>query len=337
MVRRAIRRSAASNCLLILCLSLAHPVFAQAPTQPLQEADRLPADSAAIGVGVVEIDDEVKSAWRKDDIPVLHERGVLVASVLPGSPAAHAGVKPIDVLVARAHGKVLVNPEQFAYWVKRLPIDRPQRVAVHRPVANQQGRMIWKKLTLRIEPTARAKVEQAALRYGYIRLDDRWLELPFLDLSQPSSQTRPFDPPKEPYHQLPERVVSQRRREWKERLPRIAVGEHGKILGFEVIQILGPRDVIVQIGLEDLGWTLIGVPDRYEWVRLTGVGTAGLVDGRRATIDEPIAVIGTWAYTTTLGAKKTIFLAAPVDLLQRGLSDDELKQLRHWRASQRRP
>ncbi|HUU84582.1 MAG TPA: hypothetical protein VM243_13875 [Phycisphaerae bacterium] len=264
----------------------------------------------------------------------------------------------MDVLVVRSDGKVLVNPEEFADWVKALAVDRQHRVTVHRPVANKQGRMIWKKLNLSIEPTTRANVEEAALRYGYIRVDNRWFELPLLDLSEPSSQTRPFVPPKERYYELSggstmatsdarraprgakditQRVISQRRREWEERLPRIAVGEHGKTIGFEVIQVLGQSDGIVQIGLEDLGWTLSGVPDRYEWVRLTGVQMTGLVDGRHATLDEPIAVIGTWDYTTTLGARKTIFLAVPVEVLQRGLSEEEVKQVRASRDSRERP
>lgn len=326
-------------------LSVVQFARGQAASQPSQQV----SDSPAVGIAVVGIDDEVKAAWRKDKIPPLQERGLFVAKVRPGSPAARAGIKPIDVLVVRSEGKALVTPEQFSDWVSTLKVGRRYRLIAHRPLANDQGRMIWKKINVSIEPATRAKVEEAALRYGYLRVDDGWMELPGLDFSNPSSQSRPFVPPKERYYELPggstmatsdpsraprgarditQRVISDKRREWDERLPRIAVGEHGKIIGFEIIQVLGKSDAIVQIGL---------VPDRYEWIRLTGVQTTGLVDGRRATFEEPIAIVGTWDYTTTLGARKTIFLAAPVQALQRGLSDEEVKQLRTWLDAPGRP
>jgi len=143
-----------------------------------------------------------------------------------------------------------------------------------------------------IEPATRAAVEEAALKYGYLRVDDRWIELPFLDLFGGE------DP--------------------KKRLTRVAVGENGKITGFEVIQVIGPNDAIVEIGWGN------------QWVRLTGIYATGLTDGRRVELDGAIAIIGTWDYTTVLGARKTVFLAAPVTTLQRGLSDTDVKHLKIW-------
>lgn len=291
------------------------------------------SDSPSLGLAVQAIDD-------KD----IRRRGLLVVAVLPASPAALAGIKPSDVLVIKA-GKILIKAKkQFSEWVRSLEVGRSYRLIVHRPsmksrMKSRRRRMFWKRIRVSIAPTTRAEVEEAAMRYGYFRVDDVWIELPVWDFSNPSSETRPFVPSYRHYKlpggglmatrgkrprgakDITQRVTSQMRREWQEGLPRIAVGEYGKISALiEVIQVLGSNDAIVQ--LED------------KWLRLIDIKTADLVDEERRFLVWPIAIIGTWAYTTTSGAKKTIFLASPVSTLQSGLSDADVKELRAWLESQ---
>ena len=329
----------------------------QAITLSVQAREQ-PSGAPALGLFVLPISDSIKTTWRDNGIPIFQKRGLVVSKVLPGSPAHRAGVKPADILVVRSGRKILVNQDQFFEWVASLRIGQTCRATVHRPTSNQRSRIFWKKTRISIEPTAQYEVSEAALRYGYCRVDTRWTELPFFDFSRPSSQTRPFVPPAERYYELPtgstvaidqssraprgamditQRVISQKRRQWEANLPRLAVGEHGTILGFEVIQILGPHDMIVQVGFKDLGWTLVGVADKQEWLYMTGVETSEFVDGQHMTCDISIAIISTWRYTTVSGASKTIFVAAPVAILQRGLSDADIEELRTWLKSRARP
>jgi len=179
-----------------------------------------------------------------------------------------------------------------------------------------------------------------------IKIDDRWIMLPKFDMSRPSSQTKPFTPEKRYYYRQRNGVIvtaldrslwppgavditrqhnAKRRKQWEDTMPRFAVGEFGKILGYEIVQIIGDEDMIVEIGLADPGWTCIGVPNCFELVRLCGFSTKGLTDGKRATLDDPIAIIDTWRYST-----RTIFLAVPLERIKCPLSDEEAVELKMW-------
>lgn len=274
-----------------------------------QDAGTPDGGAPMLGLSVSEISKEIEAAWRKDGIPRLQKRGLFVVEVLPGSPAARAGIRPIDVLTIRAEGKTLTKEDEFADWVATLKIGEPSRVTVHRPVMGQDGYMRWRTQSIDVNPLPSSRVRRDALRYGFLRVEDKWIGVPYFDFSHVSSQDRPFVAPK----WLTKQEADIQRREWEEQLPRIAVGEHGKLPVCELIQVLGEKDVIIEA--------------RGEWIRLTGCETKHLADGRALTVRLPVAIVGTWSYTTITGARRTIFLAAPVPLLQKGLSDSELAEL----------
>lgn len=153
----------ARNCLLVACLSVTHFACGQDAGQPSQGGDAAALDSPAIGVVVIAIDDEIKAVWLKDKMRAQRWRGGLfVGNVIPGSPAALAGIKSADVIEVKSEGKSLVTPVQFSDWVTALKIGRKYRVTVHRPVANEQGRMIWKNFGVFIKPTTHAKLKATA-------------------------------------------------------------------------------------------------------------------------------------------------------------------------------
>ncbi len=143
----------------------------QAVSQPPRHQDTTLPDSPAIGIDVAAIDDEIKAAWRGDKMPPLPEVGLFVTKVLRHSPAARAGIKPNDVIVVRSDGNALVTAEQFSDWVTALKVGRRYSVKVHRPLANKQGRMIWKSIGVSIEPITRAK-EQWNLLFEPVRQGD---------------------------------------------------------------------------------------------------------------------------------------------------------------------
>ena len=268
------------------------------PEQAESNADTEDRDKPTLGLKALPIDDEVKDVLRRGDLPKLTTGGVYILEVLPGSPAAQGGIRPGDVLVGEVNAKVLTTLARYHEWLASLEVGQDVRLKLRRVVPDRRDRPVWKKLKVTVIPSTRARVEERALRYGYLRVDGQWVKLPHFDFTQLTS-------------------AMGTREQVSESIPRVAVGEHGKLSGLRVVQILGPTDMIVAT------WS-------DTWIRLTGVNTTGLTDGCGVELDGPVGIIGTWRYTTVLGSGRTILLAAPVRLLQQGLSSAELEQLKAW-------
>jgi hypothetical protein len=103
-------------------------------------------------------------------------------------------------------------------------------------------------------------------------------------------------------------------------LPNLRIGEFGVIYA-KVFQVLGEDEMLIT-----------GIVDRDRRreveeavVRLKGWPTKGLVDG--AVWTGGAAIIGTWQYTGTTGAGKTIYNAIPLDQVRAGLTADQFAQM----------
>ncbi|MGB3086559.1 MAG: trypsin-like peptidase domain-containing protein [Phycisphaerae bacterium] len=181
--------------------------------------------------------------------------------------------------------------------------------------------------------------EEVAQANGNIKIDDKWIRLPEFDLTRPSSQTQPYLPEKQKVEAAWFRAsktgnhygcyifidspdvpsVWRNLKTWEETLPALQVGEFGKIFKCYTVQIRGPEDMIVRVGLSGLGRWRVGVPDPL-WnrlVRLHGFSTEGLTDGMKNVLDDAIAIIGTWTYITADNTNRTILLAVPLERVKR--------------------
>lgn len=311
--------------------------------------------SPALGITVLPLDAKLRDAFRKDAIPNPPVSGVLVARVAPGSPAQRCGVRKMDVVRVVGDGKSSIGAEDFTTWVATLRVGEVTAMQLWRLEVGREGRQTWKQQTIKVTPTTRADLNQEILRFSFLRIDNTWVKLPYLDLTRPSSQTAPFRPTEGGRHyrlkggqtvwtsdpkrrppgavDITAEVLTEKRRKWEETMPTLGVGEFGKVNGFKVVQVVGPVDMIVEIGLDDLGWTRIGVPDRFQLVRLHGFSTKGIVDNTRVSVKEAIVVVDTWAYTTVAGGRKTILRAVSVGMVKDGLSEKDLKQLKEYLSS----
>ena len=114
---------------------------------PIDRALRVAADIMQFG--------EVRRAWTGVDVEAVdadawgRTRGVQVASVVPGSPAAEAGLAPGDRLV-EANGKALGTPLDFEAVLLELRAGDPVQVSV-------DGRRQSLSLVTETLPTARAQ------------------------------------------------------------------------------------------------------------------------------------------------------------------------------------
>lgn len=79
---------------------------------------------ASIGVTLQRLSDNLAQALGADD------RGILVAQVTPGGPAASAGMLEGDVLLTL--GEDPIDPDQPAIQMRRLKVDTPIRVTLNR-------------------------------------------------------------------------------------------------------------------------------------------------------------------------------------------------------------
>lgn len=95
--------------------------------RPLAKQKTEPSPANRMGVDVAELDAESKKALG---------RGVLVRKVLPGSPAASAGVRSGDILL-QLDRKNVKNVADFRKKVANLPTGRMIPVLVHRQGADQ--------------------------------------------------------------------------------------------------------------------------------------------------------------------------------------------------------
>ena len=180
--------------------------------------------------------------------------------------------------------------------------------------------------------------EEGAHADGSIEIDGKWVRLPSFDLTRPSSQTQPYSPQKAEEvkkgwlrpgygYDFP-KSVWRNRKTWEETLPALQVGEFGKIFQCYTVQILGPEDMIVKVGLDGLGRlprydpkgeiALVPVFNRLTPVRLHGFSTQGLTDRTGIVLDDAIAIIGTWTHITAGEGDRTILLAVPLESLKRG-------------------
>ena len=165
--------------------------------------------------------------------------------------------------------------------------------------------------------------EEVAQANGNIKIDGKWIKLPKFDLTRPSSQTQPYSPEEVKTggsygsYYLPNSVW-RNLKTWEETLPALQVGEFGKIFYCHIVQIRGPEDMIVEIGLGGLGRLPFYVPDWGTLLRLYGFSTEGLTDETNIVLDDAIAIIGTWTHITAGNTNRTILLAVPLERLKRG-------------------
>jgi len=106
----------------------------------------------------------------------------------------------------------------------------------------------------------------------------------------------------------------------------LAPGYYFKVAYSEIIQVLGPDEMLISWKLIPSDHTM-----RSSIIRIKGYSTSGLTDGIRwpnaISENSDIAIIGTWTYTTTTGARKTVLTAIPLDFIRRDLTEAEFEQL----------
>jgi len=161
-----------------------------------------------------------------------------------------------------------------------------------------------------------------------ITIDGKEIALPPMDLTRPSSQTKPYKPEEDErylssprkggttgrvYQAPPPKTIAENRKEWQETIPKMAVGEFGKIagrsyFGFKILQILGPIDMIIEMN---------ELPGAQQ-LRIYGLTTKGFTDDQQISVDDPIAIIDTWTYKTAFGGSRTILLAVPLEWVKHG-------------------
>lgn len=308
----------------------------------------LDSDSV-FGVVALEFDTSRVREFREAKLPLPPGGGILVQHVISGGPAQEVGFAIGDVISVKNDRRIIRDPDEFAQWVKSKEAGSPVEVTRLRLIYDLKGRWRWDRKKVVLSPTTRKELKDIRLRHSYLNIDEEFVELSYFDLGKPSSwggihpvNDRKYyrlregttmstsDPKRRPRGavDITDEVVAKKRAERELLLPKIEVGQFGKIKSCRVIQVLGDNDMIVEIGYDDLGWTRIGVPDEFKAVRVIGLSTQGVVDDRKYNYDSPIAIIDTWDYTTVLGAKRTIYRAVAVDMINVGLSEKDLAQLK---------
>jgi hypothetical protein len=215
--------------------------------------------------------------------------------------------------------------------------DTPETTRLRKRVAELEQMQAKKEL-----PNGAAATENLVLKHKYMKINDEWIKLPDMDLSKNSSQTRPFVPRSNEYYyrtksgivcvgkrsdrpknskEITAEVNEQKQEEYESTLPTFGVGEFGILKNRVTIrQIIGPHDMICEIAM----------PGRLEdfniWIH--GFSTEGCFDNAVLKSEIAIAFVGSKAYTSVLGAQKTLLLAVPLEKVKRGLSDIELDQLK---------
>ena len=88
------------------------------------------------------------------------------------------------------------------------------------------------------------------------------------------------------------------------RLDRIALGSIGQWPGANILQVVDEKTALVNFSSVQSKQTV--------WI--TGISTAGMVDGGAHRADVIVAVTGTKTYTTAVGGSRTVFTVEPLDL-----------------------
>jgi len=112
---------------------------------------------------------------------------------------------------------------------------------------------------------------------------------------------------------------------------RPSVGDFGGVSSVKVVQVLDSDDM-----LAEFNWSAkTGIDPTL--ARIKGFSTEGLVDGQRwsgymrervsnGLVQAEIAIVGTWSYANTLGSKKTVLAAIPLDFIRWGLTRKEFEE-----------
>ncbi len=106
-----------------------------------------------------------------DQFGVRAKEGVVVSEVLPNSPAAHAGLKPGDVIVT-FNGNPVSSPNQLQGYVEQAEIDRPQTVVIKR-----DGKSMTLNVVTREQPSKMELAQKGASRSGKTNSSSRFDKL----------------------------------------------------------------------------------------------------------------------------------------------------------------
>ena len=86
-------------------------------------------------------------------------RGLLVASVVEGTPASKAGIKAIDI-VTHIDGAVVDSPEALAAALDKLEVGKPAQVK-YQKVSEAKGRVRWRSAMVTLTPATQFDVLSA--------------------------------------------------------------------------------------------------------------------------------------------------------------------------------
>jgi len=250
------------------------------------------AQEAAIGVHVQTIS-ESRDYFESKAIPI-PAQGLVVDSVTPGGPAWKIGLRSHDSIVLRSGGRTLSTTADFKKWSDALRPGAHVTFAVLRWIPGRRlgdhaAKGNWKRGDASLIAVTPAAIEDARLRVSYVKIDGKWMEIP-----ESINNARDVGD-----------------------LDVLKVGRVGTLAGCRVLQVTGADNAIIEVASA-----------HGALIRMAHLATAGMTDGQVMAFHDPIAVIGTWTYQTTLQSDRTIFLGVALKEIQKGLSDTDLKDLK---------
>jgi len=220
------------------------------------------SSSTSLGVSLLDVDKKELKAVIGDILAPVSPKGLLVAGVVFGGPAYTAGIRVGDVLHVIADEQIITTGAAFAEWMKRYRVAEKCDVTVFRlvsPKGNGMGQ--WRRMVIQVVPQTISNVEMIRLRHSFVNVDGKWIELPKLDITRPSSQKGVYKPDRGYYNfrlkngtmmgttdpsrkpagavNVTAEVNAKERREWEERMPALRVGEFGQVCSAKVFQVLG--------------------------------------------------------------------------------------------------
>lgn len=251
------------------------------------------ATEAVIGLALKEFDQTIRSAYREAKTPLPDEIGLCVTAASKNGPADIAGIKPANVVIVKKSGKPIATMDAWDEWRKSLKVGTPVTLDVWQLDTNRFGSLVWKKATVKVTPITRLQMEDDALRASYLQLDSGWVKIPEGLAVDVKSSTK---------------------------MKSLKVGETGTVDSCRVFQVLKDGTFIATLAVDG----------EEREARMLGVSTDGLVDGKYIQLPNPIGILQTWTYDTAAGSSRTIFLAASLTAIRRGLSDQDLAELKSW-------